>query len=84
MPRYFIDTVDGAKAHRDDEGEHFETIEMARQAVVAMLPGLVDEIGPDDESRLFVATLRNERDETLYVAKLRFDAQWTVSAAAAE
>lgn len=76
MPRFFIDTHDGATLTRDDEGETFETVDEARKAAIVTLPGFADGSMADGENRAYQAILRDEEGHNLYIATLAFHGEW--------
>ncbi|WP_449410026.1 DUF6894 family protein [Methylobacterium komagatae] len=75
MPRYFLDFQDGEMWLRDEEGQHYESLQAARDAAIAALPDVGREAPPPDGRRAFVAYVRDEAGAKLCTVRLDLAAE---------
>ena len=76
MPRYFIDTDDGDRLHRDHTGHDLTDAEAARKFALDALPDMARDKMPDGDTRTITATVRDERGNVVYVASLTLKGEW--------
>ena len=76
MPRYFFDTDDGDRSHRDDDGLDLPHPEAARRAALDALPDMARDKMPDGDRRTLVAAVRDERGTVVYSATLSLEGDW--------
>ena len=83
MPHFFIDTDDGSFKNHDEEGFDFPDALTARKAAIDILPDMAKESLLGGDRRSFVATLKNENGQILYVGTLSLVGEWWVTPPAA-
>lgn len=76
MPRYFIDSSDGARLERDDTGLELENDAAARTAALDALPDMVREVFPDGDERTFSVHVRTADGTDLYHAEMTLVGRW--------
>ena len=76
MPRYFFDTDDGDRSHRDDDGLDLPHPEAARRAALDALPDMARDKMPDGDRRTLVAAVQDERGTVVYAATLSLEGDW--------
>lgn len=76
MPRYFIDSSDGARSERDDTGLDLDDDAAARIAALDALPDMVREALPDGDERIFSVHVRRSDGSDLYHAEMTLVGKW--------
>ncbi|PZU94523.1 MAG: hypothetical protein DI527_02780 [Chelatococcus sp.] len=76
MPRYFIDSSDGARDVEDDSGLELASDKAARAAALDALADMVRDVLPDGDNRIFSVHVRNATGGELYRAKMTLEGQW--------
>ena len=84
MPHYFIDTHDGERHLRDEDGIDLPGSWWACNEAVRILPGIARDLLSDGDplqyggQRDLVATVRDERDQALFRATFSLSTEWLV------
>lgn len=76
MPKYFIDSFDGAHDLADDEGHELANDTVARAAALDALADMVRDILPDGDHRIFSVMVRTAEGTELYQARITLDGSW--------
>ncbi|MCU4181078.1 DUF6894 family protein [Bosea sp. BH3] len=76
MPRYFIDSSDGARDVEDDSGLELASDRAARSAALDALADMVRDVLPDGDHRIFSVNVRNATGGELYQAKITLEGKW--------
>lgn len=76
MPHYFIDSSDGDLQIVDHEGLALPDDRSAREAALAALPDMAHDKIPDGDTRVISVSVRNDRGQTIYSARLELTGQW--------
>ena len=74
MPRYFFDVRDGSVT-RDDVGLEFDSIDAARSEAARALAEMARDVLPGAYARELTIEVRDESNEPLLRAALRFEVQ---------
>ena len=78
MPRFFIDTSDGATPLIDNEGREFPDSQAARKDALSVLSDIAREEMPDGDERTFSVSIRNISGRAIYSAKLTLKGRWHI------
>ncbi len=76
MPRFFIDTDDGDRLDRDEDGYDLVDRAAARIEAIGALPDLARSQIPDGDRRTFTVRVRDGTGTTLYEATLTLEGRW--------
>jgi hypothetical protein len=76
MPRFFIDTDDGDRADRDEEGYDLPDAAAARVEAIGTLPDLARAQIPDGDRRTFTVRVRDAGGALIYEATLTLEGRW--------
>ena len=76
LPRYYFDVFDGETIAPDDLGIDCHTDEDAAAMAVEALPDIVHDELPGDPPRDFWVKVRDESGAYIFVADLKFKADW--------
>lgn len=76
MPRYFVDTSDGAMPVIDNLGHELPDDEAARKAALIALPDMARDEMPDGDERKFSVAVRAEDGRAVYSATLTLKGRW--------
>jgi len=76
MPRYFIDTSDGDRSLRDEEGIELADDAAARLSALDALPDMARDVIPDGDERRLSVCVRNAESEVIYHATLTLAGRW--------
>ena len=78
MPCYFFDLDDGERQTRDQDGLELRGPWEARDMALAVLPDIARDVIPRGDRRNIVSSVRDERGEVMYTARLSLAAEWRV------
>ncbi len=84
MPRYFIDTQDGERYIRDEDGIDLPGLRAACDEAVRVLPGIAHDLLSSGNVPLcsgqlnFVATVKNEHSRPLFRATFSLGIKWLI------
>lgn len=84
MPRFFIDTDDGDRLDRDEEGYDLSDSAAARIEAIGALPDLARSQIPDGDRRTFTVRVRDADGTPVYEATLTLEGRWLEPARTAE
>ncbi|CAM3051123.1 hypothetical protein JHFBIEKO_4419 [Methylobacterium mesophilicum] len=70
MPRFFFDTINGAGAIFDDEGEELPDAIIAKQMACTTLGEIMADMSRTEEAAQCQATVRDESGARLFTARL--------------
>lgn len=84
MPRFFIDTDDGDRLDRDEEGYDLSDSAAARIEAIGALPDLARSQIPDGDRRTFTVRVRDADGTLVYEATLTLEGRWIEPARTAE
>ncbi|MEQ1956254.1 DUF6894 family protein [Mesorhizobium yinganensis] len=76
MPRYYFDVFDGDGITRDEVGIESATQDAAADEAVAAIPDIVHDELPGPPQRNFWVKVRDEAGEYVFIADLKFKADW--------
>ena len=73
MPHYYFDVHDCGGLHRDEVGDHFDTLEDAIAQAQSLLPDIAREELPDGELHIITCDVRDDARRIIYRGKLTFE-----------
>jgi hypothetical protein len=65
VPRFFFDTYDGDRFIPDNTGIELNDLEAAKAEAQKALPEMARDKLPDDDQRVFIASVRDEAGQVL-------------------
>lgn len=78
MPRFYIDSSDGAVPIIDNEGSEYPDAQAARKAALSLLPDMARDEMPDGDERTFSVSVRNNSGRAIYSARLALKGRWHI------
>ncbi|MGF7055696.1 hypothetical protein GGC47_004909 [Bosea sp. OAE752] len=78
MPRFNIDSSDGAVPIIDNEGSEYPDAQAARKAALSLLPDMARDEMPDGDERTFSVSVRNTSGRAIYSARLALKGWWHI------
>lgn len=76
MPRFFIDTDDGAQRVLDDEGYELPDKSAARDLALEALPEMARDKRHAGDQRIFSVSVRDESGRAIYEVELELRGRW--------
>ena len=73
MPLYYFDVYDGGGLHRDEVGDHFDSLEEAVAQAQSLLPVIAREELPASEWHIIKCDLRDDTGRIIYYGTLTFE-----------